>query len=65
LCGVTIDFNVGVDVHQGLALNLYLFSVVMTKVTKEIQGEIPWCIIFTEDIVLVGENLEEVNNKLT
>jgi hypothetical protein len=28
---------------------------------REIQGEIPWCIMFADDIVLVGENLEEVN----
>jgi hypothetical protein len=64
LCGVTEYFNVGVDVHQGLALRLYLFSVVIDEITKEIQGEIPWCMIFADDIVLVGENHEVFNNKL-
>jgi len=42
----------------------YLFSVVMDEVTKEIQSEIPWCIMFADDIVLVGKNLKEVNNRL-
>jgi len=32
--GVTEDFNVGVGVHQGLALSHYLFSVVMVKLQK-------------------------------
>jgi len=35
LCGVTKDFNVGVGVHQGLALSPYLFFVVMDEVTKK------------------------------
>jgi len=45
MCKVTEDFNVGVGVHQGLALSPYLFSVVMREVTKEIQGEIAWCLM--------------------
>jgi len=36
----------------------------MDDVTKYIQDEVLLYIIFAEDIVLVGENLEEVNNKL-
>jgi len=36
--GVTKDFNVGVGVHQGSVLKLYLFYRVMDEVTKEIQG---------------------------
>jgi len=43
MCGVTAkDFNVRLRKHQGLALSPYLFSVIMDKVTKEIQGEILW-----------------------
>jgi hypothetical protein len=36
----------------------------VNEVTKEIQCEILWCMMFVDDIVLVGENLEEVSNKL-
>jgi len=35
--------------------------VVMDEILKEIQGEIPWCMLFADDIVLVGENLKAVN----
>jgi hypothetical protein len=34
------DFNIGVGVYQGLTLSPYLFSVIMDKITKEIQDEI-------------------------
>jgi len=49
VCGVAEDFNVGVVVHQGSALSHYLFSAVMDEVTKEIQGEVPWCMMFVDD----------------
>jgi len=41
ICGETEDFSVKVGGHQGLALNSYLLSVVMDKVTKDKQGEVP------------------------
>jgi len=44
--------------------NPYLFSGVMDEVTKEIQGEEPWCMIFVDDIVLIEENLDEKSNRL-
>lgn len=63
LCGVTEYFNIGVSVNQGSALSPYLFSMIIDEVMKVIQGE-TWCIIFTNDIDLVGENLKSVNNSL-
>lgn len=38
-------------------------TVVMDELTKEIEGEILWWIIFDDDIVL-KENLEEINKTL-
>jgi len=35
----------------------------MDKVTKEIQGKVPWCMIFADNIVLEGQNGEEVYQK--
>jgi len=43
-------------VHQESVVNPYLFSVVIDEVIKEIQGDVLWCMIFINDIVLVGEN---------
>jgi hypothetical protein len=49
---------------QGLALSPYLFSLVMDEVTRDIQGGIPWCILFADDVILVDESRTGVDEKL-
>jgi len=36
--------------------------MVIDEVTKEIEREVLWCMMFANNIFLVGENLDEVNN---
>ena len=36
----------------------------MDEVTRNIQGDIPWCMLFADDVVLVDESQAEVNRKL-
>ncbi|KAG2568615.1 hypothetical protein PVAP13_7NG408425 [Panicum virgatum] len=36
----------------------------MDEVTKDIQGDIPWCMLFADDVVLVDESRAGVNRKL-
>ncbi|KAA5571927.1 reverse transcriptase family protein, partial [Acinetobacter baumannii] len=62
--GNSDEFNVAVGLHQGSALSPYLFLLVMDALTSEIQEEPPWCMLFADDIVLVGENGLEVQNIL-
>jgi hypothetical protein len=31
------------------------FVLVMDKVTRDIQGDIPWCMLFADDVVLADE----------
>jgi len=50
--------------QQRSDLSLYLFSVVIDEVIKEILGEVSWCMLFADDIVMVRENREEVNQRL-
>ena len=44
----------------------YLFALVMDEVTvtRDIQGDIPWCMLFADDVVLVDESRAGVNRKL-
>ena len=56
LAGKTSEFPITVGLHQGSALSPYLFALVMDELTRHIQDIVPWCMLFTDDIVLVDEN---------
>ena len=62
--GLTKDFPITIGLHQGSALSPFLFALVIDEVTRSIQDEIPWCMLFADDIVLVDETKDGVNAKL-
>ncbi|KAM2329844.1 hypothetical protein ACFX1X_020752 [Malus domestica] len=57
------SFPITVGLHQGSSLSNYLFALVMDKLTGHIQDDIPWCMLFVDDIVLIDETQEWVNVK--
>ena len=62
--GITSDFFITIGLHQGSALSLFLFVIVMDELTRAIQDEISWCMLFADDIILVDETRAGVNAKL-
>ena len=62
--GNTDEFNVAVGLHQGSALSPYLFLLVIDALTSDQQEEAPWCMLFADDIVLVGEDETEIQSRL-
>lgn len=64
LVAETEDFRVRVGMHQGSALSPNLFSLIIDEIIKSIQDEVSWCMLFVDDVVLVGESLKEVNYRL-
>jgi hypothetical protein len=62
--GNTNDFPINIGLHQGSALSPYLFALVMDEVTRDIQGGIPWCTLFADDVVLVDESRMGADQKL-
>ncbi|XP_026419698.1 uncharacterized protein LOC113315650 [Papaver somniferum] len=62
--GISNDFSIKIGLHQGSALSPYLFALVLDQVTKDIQGEIPWCMLFADDVALIGESKQEIEGKL-
>jgi hypothetical protein len=36
----------------------------MDEVTRDIQGDIPWCMLFADDMVLVNDSRAGINRKL-
>ena len=59
-----ITFWLKLNFIKGQALRPYFFAFVMDEVTRNIQGDIPWCMLFADDVVLVDESQVGVNRKL-
>jgi Reverse transcriptase (RNA-dependent DNA polymerase) len=57
-------FPIKIELHLGSALSPYNFTLVMDEITKDIQGDIPWCMFFADDVVLIDESRIGVNKKL-
>ena len=53
--GETNEFPITVRLHQRSTLSPYLFALVMDELTKNIQNDMPWCMLFADDIMLVDE----------
>jgi hypothetical protein len=60
----TNDFLINIGVHQGSTLSPYLFALMMDVVTRDIQGDISWCMLFADDVVSVYESRMGVDQKL-
>ncbi|XP_070019711.1 secreted RxLR effector protein 78-like [Nicotiana sylvestris] len=48
-------FPVEMRLHQVSALSPILFALAMDVPTRYIQGEVSWCVLFADDIVLIDE----------
>jgi Reverse transcriptase (RNA-dependent DNA polymerase) len=57
-------FPIKIGLHQWSALSLYIFTLVMDEITKDIQENIPRCMFFADDVVLIDESKIEENKKL-
>ena len=53
-----------VGLHQGSAHSPLLFSVVMDTLVKGVKKELPWNILYADDVVLMGESKETVGEDL-
>jgi len=52
---LTSDFSITIRLHQGSALSSFLFVILKDELTRAIQAQIPWSMLFAEHIVLVDE----------
>ncbi|KAH1210522.1 LINE-1 retrotransposable element ORF2 protein [Glycine max] len=62
--GESDDFPITIGLHQGSTLSPYLFTLIMDVLTEQIQEIAPRCMLFADDIVLLGESREELNERL-
>ncbi|KAL6572440.1 hypothetical protein OROMI_013398 [Orobanche minor] len=62
--GGTEEFPITIGVHQGSALSPFLFAIVMDELTRGIQNDDPWCMMFADDIVSIDKTKVGVQQKL-
>ena len=62
--GDTDEFEVTVGLHQGSALSPFLFALIMDCMTREVQREAPWDMLFADDVVVCPEKMEEFEQRL-
>ena len=62
--GVSNDFAISMNLHQGSALSPFFFTLILDKLTRGIQDEVPWCMLFADDIALIDVARQGVNDML-
>ena len=62
--GLTEEFKVDVELRQGSALSLFIFAIIMDKLTEDIRKDAPWDMLFADDIVLSRQNCRELEDDL-
>ena len=61
---VSMWFGVNVGIHQGSVLSPLLFIIVMEAVTHSVREGLPWEMLYTDNLVLIGKCEEELKEKL-
>ena len=64
VAGTTAPFKVAVGVHQGSAISPLLFILCLDRITRDIQGEHPWTLLYADDIVLARSTRDELKTAL-
>ncbi|GKA93347.1 ataxia telangiectasia mutated family protein [Tanacetum coccineum] len=49
-------FPIEVGLHQELIISPYLFALILDELSRGIQEDIPWCLIFADDIAVVSKS---------
>lgn len=62
--GVTEDFPITIELHQGPTLSFYLFTLVLDVLIEHIQELALRCMLLVDNIVLLAESREELNGRL-
>ena len=62
--GYSEEFEVKVDVHQGLVLSPLLFIIVLEALSREFRSGVPWEDLYADDLVIITESLEECVRRL-
>ncbi|KAI0489017.1 hypothetical protein KFK09_028858 [Dendrobium nobile] len=61
--GLNKYFPISIGLHQGSTLNSYPFALALDLLTRHLQVDLPWCMLFAYVILLVDKTREGVEGK--
>ncbi|KAK6765125.1 hypothetical protein RB195_025169 [Necator americanus] len=62
--GTSSPFPVQVGAHLGSSLSPLLFILCMDTITKEIQNQHPWTLLFADDVMLESESRDDLQKQV-
>jgi hypothetical protein len=62
--GESDAFPTKIELNYEFTLSSYIFTLVMDEIINNIQEDIFWWILFTDNMVLIDENMIGVDQKL-
>uniref|UniRef100_A0A914WA90 Reverse transcriptase domain-containing protein n=1 Tax=Plectus sambesii TaxID=2011161 RepID=A0A914WA90_9BILA len=62
--GTFDSFPVNVGMHQGSALSPLLFVLVMDTITRDLQRNVPWTLLYADDLMLAAPSREELQQQV-
>lgn len=62
--GKTTIFSITIGLHQGSNLSPYLVTLILDVLVEHIQELPSKCMVFVDDIVLLGESKEDLSKML-
>uniref|UniRef100_A0A0V0HCT2 Putative ovule protein n=1 Tax=Solanum chacoense TaxID=4108 RepID=A0A0V0HCT2_SOLCH len=62
--GDSKHFPMDMGLHLGSTLSLFLFALVIDVLTRDIQDEVSWCMLFVDDIVWIDKTHSGINAML-
>ena len=62
--GNSSGFEAKLGMHQGSALSLLLFVIVVKAISREFRVAIPWELLYADDLVVIAETKEDLIKRL-
>ena len=65
--GTSEHFEVGIGLHQGSALSLFLFIMLLLLVdtiSQDVRNELPWELLYADDLAIIDVTSTDTQNRL-
>ena len=62
--GTSEHFEVGIGLHQGSALSLFLFIMLVDTISQDVRNELQWEQLYADDLAIIDVTSTDTQNRL-